>query len=159
MHNLEGLTPAQAARRIWVVTYEPNYLAANRDKIERQMQLEIESPTPLHAADLQFQALVDFDSSTALQGVRAPTLVVTWDRDRLIPTRNSEVIADLIPGAHLIVLRGRGHRAIWEAPAQCLCCRRLLESRDLMTLRKRNQYGWLSEVSASRLLHPGPHFQ
>jgi 3-oxoadipate enol-lactonase len=119
MHNLEGLTPAQAARRIWVVTYEPNYLAANRDKIERQMQLEIESPTPLHAADLQFQALVDFDSSTALPGVRAPTLVVTGDRDRLIPPRNSEVIADLIPGAQLIVLRGRGHRAIWEAPAQC----------------------------------------
>jgi pimeloyl-ACP methyl ester carboxylesterase len=68
---------------------------------------------------LQFQALVDFDSSTALPGVRAPTLVVTGDRDRLIPPRNSEVIADLIPGAQLIVLRGRGHRAIWEAPAQC----------------------------------------
>jgi 3-oxoadipate enol-lactonase len=120
MHDLEGLTPAEAARRIWTVTYEPNYLAANRDKIERQMQLEIESPTPLHAADLQFQALVDFDSSTALPGVRAPTLVVTGDRDHLIPPRNSEVIADLIPGAHLIVLRGRGHRAIWEAPAQCM---------------------------------------
>jgi 3-oxoadipate enol-lactonase len=120
MHDLEGLTPAEAARRIWTVTYEPNYLAANRDKIERQMQLETESPTPLHAADLQFQALVDFDSSTALPGVRAPTLVVTGDRDHLIPPRNSEVIADLIPGAHLIVLRGRGHRAIWEAPAQCM---------------------------------------
>jgi 3-oxoadipate enol-lactonase len=131
MHNLEGLTPAQAARRIWAVTYEPNYLAANRDKIERQMQLEIESPTPLHAADLQFQALVDFDSSTALPEVRAPTLVVTADRDRLIPPRNSEVIADLIPGARLIVLRGRGHRAIWEAPAQCLALvADFLESRE-----------------------------
>jgi 3-oxoadipate enol-lactonase len=120
MHNLEGLTPAEAARRIWAVTYEPNYLAANRDKIERQMRLEIENPTPLHAADLQFQALVDFDSSKALSGVRARTLVVTGDRDQLIPPRNSEAIADLIPGAQLIVLRGRGHRAIWEAPAQCM---------------------------------------
>ena len=76
MHNLEGLAPAEAARRIWAVAYEPNYLAANRDKIEQQMQLEIENPTPLHAADLQFQALVDFDSSKALPGVRraGPTL-------------------------------------------------------------------------------------
>jgi 3-oxoadipate enol-lactonase len=120
MHSLEGLTPAEAARRIWAVTYEPNYLAENRDKIEQQMQLEIQNPTPLHAADLQFQALVDFDSSKALPGVRTRTLVVTGDRDRLIPPRNSEVIAELIPGARLIVMRGRGHRAIWEAPTQCM---------------------------------------
>jgi pimeloyl-ACP methyl ester carboxylesterase len=120
MHNLEGVTPAEAARRIWAVTYEPCYLAANRDKIERQMQLEIENPTPLHAADLQFQALVDFDSSKALPGVRARTLIVTGDSDHLIPPRNSEVLADLIPEAHLIVLRDSGHRAIWEAPRRCV---------------------------------------
>jgi pimeloyl-ACP methyl ester carboxylesterase len=120
MHNLEGVAPAEAARRIWAVTYEPRYLAANRDKIERQMQLEIENPTPLHAADLQFQALVDFDSSKALPSVRARTLIVTGDRDQLIPPRNSEVLADLIPEARLAFLRGHGHRAIWEAPRQCL---------------------------------------
>jgi 3-oxoadipate enol-lactonase len=119
MHGLEGMTPADAARRIWAVTYEPRYLAANRDKIERQMQLEIENPTPLHAADLQFQALVDFDSSKALPDVRARTLIVTGDRDQLIPPQNSEVLADLIPEARLVVLRGHGHRAIWEAPRRC----------------------------------------
>ena len=98
----------------------PRYLAANRDKIERQMQLEIENPTPLHAADLQFQAFVDFDSSKALPDVRARTLVVTGDRDQLIPPQNSKVLASLIPGARLVVLRGSGHRAIWEAPKQCV---------------------------------------
>ena len=113
------MTPAEAARKSWAVTYEPGYLAANRDRVERQMQREIATPTPLHAADLQFQALVDFDCSKALPAVRARTLVVTGDRDRLIPPRNSEIIAELIPGARLIVLRGRGHRAIWEAPEEC----------------------------------------
>jgi 3-oxoadipate enol-lactonase len=120
MRNLEGLAPAEAARKSWAVTYEPGYLAANRDKVERQMQREIATPTPLHAADLQFQALVDFDASRALPGVRARTLVVTGDRDRLILPRNSELIAELIPGARLILLRGRGHRAIWEAPEECV---------------------------------------
>jgi 3-oxoadipate enol-lactonase len=120
MHNLEGLSPAEAARRMWAVTYEPRYLAANRDKIERQMQLEVKNPTPLHAADLQFQALVDFDSSKALPDVRARTLIVTGDGDQLIPPRNSEVLADLLPEARLTVLRGHGHRAIWEAPRRCV---------------------------------------
>jgi 3-oxoadipate enol-lactonase len=119
VRNLERMTPSDAARRIWTVTYEPNYLAANRDKIERQMQLEIENPTPLHASDLQFQAFADFDSSEALRSVRCRTLVITGDRDELIPPQNSKVLASLIPGARLVVLRGCGHRAIWEVTNQC----------------------------------------
>ena len=49
-------------------------LAAKADKVERQMQRELETPTPLHAADLQFQAFVDFDTSEALSSVHSPTL-------------------------------------------------------------------------------------
>lgn len=120
MRDLDGMTPSDAARRIWAVTYEPRYLAANRAKIERQMQLEIENPTPLHAADLQFQAFADFDCSEALPSVRRRTLVVTGDGDELIPPQNSEVLANLIPGARRFVLRGCGHRAIWEATSQCV---------------------------------------
>jgi 3-oxoadipate enol-lactonase len=144
MHNLEGMTPAEAARRIWAVTYEPGYLAANRDKIERQMQREIENPTPLHAADLQFQALVEFDSSKALSNVRARALVVTGDRDQLIPPRNSEVLADLIPQARLTILRGYGHRAIWEAPKRCVALvADFIERRE--DLEDAAKQGWISE--------------
>src|SRR5882724_11452169 len=92
MHDLDGLDPAAAARRIWTVTYEPKYLAANVDKVERQMQRELETPTPLHAADLQFQAFVDFDTSEALSSVRSPTLI----------------------------LPGFAHRVIWESTGQCV---------------------------------------
>ena len=120
MRNLERMAPSDAARRIRTVTYEPSYLAANRDKIERQMQLEIENPTPLHASDLQFQAFADFDSSEALRSMHCRTLVITGDRDELIPPQNSKVLASLIPGARLVVLRGCGHRAIWEVTNQCV---------------------------------------
>jgi 3-oxoadipate enol-lactonase len=93
MRNLDGLTPEQAARRIWPITYAPDYLLAHRDKAEQQMSRELTIPTPLHAADLQFQAFADFDSSPVLPIVGVPTLVVTGDRDKLIPSRNSEIIA------------------------------------------------------------------
>ncbi len=119
MHDLDGLDPATAARRIWTVTYEPSYLAANAAKVEQQMQRELENRTPLHAADLQFQAFVDFDVSKALPAVRAPTLVMTGDRDLLIPPHNSEVLAELIPHARLEILSGHAHRVIWEATAEC----------------------------------------
>jgi pimeloyl-ACP methyl ester carboxylesterase len=119
MHDLDGLDPAAASRRIWTVTYEPRYLAANAEAIERQMQRELETPTPLHAADLQFQALVDFDASGRLSSVRAPTLILTGDCDLLIPSHNSRILAELIPKARLSVLAGHAHRVIWEATAQC----------------------------------------
>jgi pimeloyl-ACP methyl ester carboxylesterase len=120
MHDLDGLDPTAAARRIWTVTYEPKYLAANVDKVERQMQRELETPTPLHAADLQFQAFVDFDTSEALSSVRSPTLIMTGDGDVLIPPRNSEVLAELIPDAQLVILPGFAHRVIWESTGQCV---------------------------------------
>ena len=63
MRDLDGLTPEQAARRIWTVTYAPGYLDEHRALAEEQMQREIALPTPLHAADLQFQAFAEFDGS------------------------------------------------------------------------------------------------
>jgi 3-oxoadipate enol-lactonase len=120
MHDIDGLDPAATARRIWTVTYDPKYLAANVDKVERQMQRELETPTPLHAADLQFQAFVDFDTSEALASVRSPTLIMTGDGDVLIPPRNSEVLAELIPDAQLVILPGFAHRVIWESTGPCV---------------------------------------
>ena len=98
MREHEGLTPEQIARRIWTITYSPGYLERHRELAEDQMRREIAAPTPLHAADLQFQAFAEFDCSRALPGFRVPTLVLTGDQDRLVAPQNSKFIASLIPG-------------------------------------------------------------
>jgi pimeloyl-ACP methyl ester carboxylesterase len=119
MRELDGLTPEEIARRIWRVTYSPGYLGSHRKLAEDQMRREIAAPTPLHAADLQYQAFAEFDCSGALPRVEALTLVLTGDLDELIPPRNSRLIAGLIPGARLIVVPGCGHRLMWEATNEC----------------------------------------
>ena len=83
------------------------------------MRREIALPTPLHAADLQFQAFAEFDGSKALPQIRCPTLVMTGDLDRLIRPENSRTLARLIPGAKLRVIPGGGHRVLWEAVEEC----------------------------------------
>src|SRR5262249_12633996 len=70
MRELDGIAPEEAARRIWKVTYAPGYLEQNRAIAEDQMRREVALPTPLHAADLQFQAFAEFDASEALSGIR-----------------------------------------------------------------------------------------
>jgi pimeloyl-ACP methyl ester carboxylesterase len=119
MRELDGLTPEQIARRIWKVTYSPGYLEKHRELAEDQMRREIVAPTPLHAADLQFQAFVEFDCAAALANIEAPTLVLTGDLDQLVSPQNSKAIAAHIPGARLIVIPACGHRMMWEATDEC----------------------------------------
>jgi len=118
LHELEGLLPEEAARQIWSVTYSPAYLQSNPQAVELQMRREIVNPTPLYAADLQFQAIAEFDSSAALSRIGAPTLVLTGAFDQLVPPRNSRIIADLIPHSELVVIPECGHRVMWESPDQ-----------------------------------------
>jgi pimeloyl-ACP methyl ester carboxylesterase len=120
MRELDGLKPDEIARRIWEVTYSPGYLENHREQAEDQMRREIAAPTPLHAADLQYQAFAEFDSSKALANIQATTLVLTGDLDRLISPHNSKFIASLIPRASLIVIPGCGHRMMWEATDECV---------------------------------------
>jgi len=119
MRDLDGLSPEEAARRIWKVTYSRGYLERHPEIAEAQMRHEIARPTPLHAADLQFQAFAEFDGSKALCSIRCPTLVMTGDLDELISPQNSRMMAKLIPGAKLIIIPGRGHRVMWEASDEC----------------------------------------
>ena len=137
MRDLDGLSPEQAARRIWKVTYAPGYLERHRVLAEDQMRREIALPTPLHAADLQFQAFAEFDGSKALTGIRCPTMVLTGDLDELIPPQNSALMAKLIPDAKLIVIPGGGHRVLWEATQTCveLIVEFLTSNRDDWTLQ------------------------
>lgn len=111
-------TPEDHARRMWPFTYSPSYLHAHRDDTERQMHREIAHPTPLHAADLQLQAIVDFDSYDRLPQITAPTLVLTGSADALVPPQNAAILARRIPNARLQVLDGPGHRVFWEAPEE-----------------------------------------
>jgi pimeloyl-ACP methyl ester carboxylesterase len=120
MRELDGLKPEEIARRIWSVTYSPGYLENNRELAEDQMRREIAAPTPLHAADLQYQAFAEFDCSKAVPSIKAPTLVLTGDLDQLVSPQNSKFIASLSPGARLIVIPGCGHRMMWEATDDCV---------------------------------------
>ncbi len=120
MRDIDGLSPEDIARRIWRVTYAPAYLSQHQALAEAQTRREIALPTPLHAADLQFQAFAEFDGSQALATITCPTLVMTGNLDELIPPQNSTVMADLVPDARLVVIPDGGHRVLWEMTDTCI---------------------------------------
>jgi pimeloyl-ACP methyl ester carboxylesterase len=68
----------------------------------------------------QIAAVVRHETEQRLPGVRVPTLVVSGDADRLVPVENSRRIAELIPGARLVVFPGAGHAFPFEREEETL---------------------------------------
>lgn len=52
--------------------------------------------------------------------ITAPTLLVHGSQDGLVPPSMSEVLARAIPDARRVVVEGRDHGTLWEAPSECL---------------------------------------
>jgi pimeloyl-ACP methyl ester carboxylesterase len=57
----------------------------------------------------QMTAITLHGAMARLPELRTPTLILTGDRDRLIPAENSRRLAEAIPGARLVLLPGAGH--------------------------------------------------
>ncbi|HEU4412449.1 MAG TPA: alpha/beta hydrolase [Polyangiaceae bacterium] len=58
---------------------------------------------------LQMLAVMRHNAEARLQALRARTLVLTGDRDRIVPAGNSRRLAGIVPGARLVELPGAGH--------------------------------------------------
>jgi pimeloyl-ACP methyl ester carboxylesterase len=67
----------------------------------------------------QSLAICGWSGIPLLGAITAPTLVVTGDRDRVVPPANSKVLAERIPDADLVVLPA-GHDLQRGAPARLL---------------------------------------
>jgi 3-oxoadipate enol-lactonase len=70
--------------------------------------------------DAQIQAVLSHDTADRLHEIRAPTLVLTGDDDRVIAGESSSLLATAIPNATLRVIAGAGHLFFAEREEQTL---------------------------------------
>jgi poly(3-hydroxyoctanoate) depolymerase len=68
----------------------------------------------------QLYAGMGFSSLPWLHRLRQPTLVVAGDDDPVIPLVNARLLARLIPGAGLHIVRGGGHLFLLDEPEQAI---------------------------------------
>lgn len=67
-----------------------------------------------------WRAISRLDTFSLLKRIKAPTLVVTGDRDLSTPPAAATVIADNIPGAVLTIIEGASHMGPFEFPGSYL---------------------------------------
>src|SRR5215813_9335628 len=109
-----GVSPEEIIRRGWPLGYTSEYIAAHRAELEAQIPRLLEHPTPPFAFQRQLEGTYTLKTWDRLPHIKAPTLVITGAKDVLIPARNSELLAERIPGAKLHLIANAGHSFMSE---------------------------------------------
>ncbi|QZZ20962.1 alpha/beta fold hydrolase [Leptothermofonsia sichuanensis E412] len=80
----------------------------------------LQTTSPFHsqgpALQRQFQAMSTHDTCHLLSKITAPTLVITGDRDPVIPPQNSDLLAQKIPGARQVTITNASHGFCFSHP-------------------------------------------
>jgi pimeloyl-ACP methyl ester carboxylesterase len=84
-------------------------------------QADRDDPTDLATRDAQFAALTawgipDASKLNRLEGITQPTFVAIGDNDAMMPTKNSQLLADRLPNAHLRIYTDANHGFLNQYP-------------------------------------------
>jgi 3-oxoadipate enol-lactonase len=107
------LAPDVALRRFVENALSPTVRPA---LVEEIMALRLANPPHQAGWKAQAAAGATFDRLTKLEEIEAPTLVLHGTADAVVDCRNSELLAQRIPGARLELFPGCGHLFFWEEP-------------------------------------------
>jgi len=108
--NNEGLTHEEIVKKNLPIFFSEDFLRNRPEKIADYVRVQVETPRqPDHAHRAQLAAIHSFDASDRLPEMHIPTLVLTGSRDLVIPRENSYLLAEMIPGAEIVMLPGAGH--------------------------------------------------
>lgn len=95
--------------------WNQDFIDKHPEAVKRYVATTTEHPTPPHAYMCQANFILTFDSYDRLPEIKAPTLVISGDKDRLIPPENSQILASRIPGSKLVILKNAGHGFISDS--------------------------------------------
>ncbi len=111
----KGLSPREAVGRIYQAMATAETRRDRAAFLDDMTDRLLARPTPVVTLVRHMEAVQGFDAYERLTGITAPALVITGDRDILVPPENSRMIAGRIPNARLLVLPGAAHNFFWEA--------------------------------------------
>ncbi|MCW2699739.1 MAG: hypothetical protein JWQ45_1274 [Blastococcus sp.] len=106
-----------AADLVSAITRSLSFASADVDPALTHYVDAMISGTPVDVIAEFYPALAGMDETGALEPLRrVPTLVLTGDRDKLIPKEHSELIVQRLPEAEFVVVPEAGHMVLLEKP-------------------------------------------
>lgn len=114
MASAEGLNTEERTRRNLLPAFAATFLAERPEEVEEVIALRLRHPVSELTHLAQVQAAATFDAGARVSQIESPTLVVTGDKDAIVPPENSRNLAASVPGARLSVIEDAGHMVFIE---------------------------------------------
>ncbi|HEX8368899.1 MAG TPA: alpha/beta hydrolase [Pyrinomonadaceae bacterium] len=105
----DDLNKRERVRRFMIPAFTPEFVAARADVIEKVCRLRVENVVPEKVYSQQMTSAVTFDAECRIAQIQAETLVLTGDRDIVVPPPNSENLAKAIPNSTLKIIESGSH--------------------------------------------------
>jgi pimeloyl-ACP methyl ester carboxylesterase len=106
----EGLTPEETIR------FTEDFIKNNPEKIDEFVARSILAIIPPYSYRRQLAAISKFNSFNRLKNITTPTFVISGKEDILVPPQNSEILAENIPRAKLVLLDDLAHDMFSQDP-------------------------------------------
>ncbi|MGA9768857.1 MAG: alpha/beta fold hydrolase [Blastocatellia bacterium] len=107
------MTPEEAIRAMIPFIYDE---ATPRERIEEDLEIRRRTLASVEGYTAQVQAIIAWQSYNRLSQIAAPTLVIHGETDKLVPPENGRLIAEMIPGARLMMLPAASHIFVTDQP-------------------------------------------
>ena len=86
-----------------------------KGEIKERIKNLIEYPAPRQGLAGQMQAIEGHDTYERLPEIKAPTLIIHGDADKVNPVENARILASRIPDTGLVILKNMKHMFMLEA--------------------------------------------
>ncbi|MBD3227633.1 MAG: alpha/beta fold hydrolase [Candidatus Lokiarchaeota archaeon] len=96
--------------------YTDQFIGENPEFIKNVKIKMLKAPIKADAYKRQIKALLKFNTGRRLKDIKTPTLVIHGKKDILLPPKNSEIIANLLPNAELQYFENSGHALFSHEP-------------------------------------------
>jgi len=113
---IEGLTPERMAKATIPLIFTKDFIKKNPEYIADKIQRFLKCRIPFHSYARQVKAMLNCNTCRRLKKMDIPTLILQGKNDILIPPKNGEILAELIPGAKLIFFEHSAHAIFPHEP-------------------------------------------
>ncbi len=114
----QGETFQEMFRSILSPDFTRNFWDHYSQIMEQAKEIGRQPPVPLYAWNHQLAAATGFDRCGDLHKIEHRTLVITGEKDVVVPPQNSEILHEIIPRSELITVPDGGHLFFIEQAAR-----------------------------------------